>query len=424
VLIYDDVTSPQCVYIRLHRRHGSERLLSREELADWGRRMARMAATAAGPPFAWPDPTDPTEAAASTGVTEISDSSRPSAESDGALASSSSSSGRVEAAAAVAGAGTTACGGGTGAVPEDHPFFWTRLRGSIHFMMGTDWEDQPVTNMRAVAASAAAATPFRHVPKACLPSWLLAPVSSTVSLRGSSHSAASVAPDLVGLHPPSTASADVALVPRPLDWAAVVKAHSAKTGLGAFFASAAAAKSAAAESGSSAAAVSGTLAPVAFSGGGTALSKTSGLSSLPAAGGPMASSSQASGDLVAAVGSLSDDGSRDSAVVVVADDGDGGGAGKPPQEDGGGGSVGGALSGAKRSRATAGLSSGAAELLAGAASTFAAQGSAPKRPATQGAAGKGSKGSAPKAARGTPTKGVGAHVGPSLMSYFGSGKKG
>jgi hypothetical protein len=424
VLIYDDVTSPQCVYIRLHRRRGSERLLSREELADWGRRMARMAATAFGPPFAWPDPTDPTEAAASAGATGMYDSSCSSSASDSALTACSSTSGHVGAAAAVAGGGrATACEGGIGPVPEDHPFYWTRLRGSIHFMMGTDWEDQPVINMRAVAAAAAAATPFRHVPKACLPGWLLPPPSSAANLFGSSHSAASAAPDHVGLHRPNTASTDVALVPRPLDWAAVVKAHSAKTGLGAFFASAAASKPAAADIGFSAVTGPYTSASVTSSGGGIALSKTHRLSALPAAEGPMARSSHATRELNVAAGSLSEDGSRDSAVVV-ADDGDGGGAGKPPQEGTGASSDGGALSGGKRSRATAGLSVGAAELLAGATSTFAAQSSVPKRPATQGAARKGSKGSTPRAARGTPTKGVGAHVGPSLMSYFGSGKQG
>jgi len=37
--ICDDLTSPACAYIRVHRRAGTDRLLSKQELEDWARRM-------------------------------------------------------------------------------------------------------------------------------------------------------------------------------------------------------------------------------------------------------------------------------------------------------------------------------------------------------------------------------------------------
>lgn len=42
--ICDDLTSPACAYIRVHRRVGTDRLLSKQELEDWARRMVVRAA--------------------------------------------------------------------------------------------------------------------------------------------------------------------------------------------------------------------------------------------------------------------------------------------------------------------------------------------------------------------------------------------
>ena len=137
--IFDEITSPDAAYIRLHRRRGTDRLLGAGEVAEWVARMHRMAATVAGP-VVWGD-------VRPDGVPPVP---------------------------------TTP--------PPDTPATWTRLRGPIFFMIGTDWEDQPMQNLGALAA---------------------------------------------GLAAPGAGGGGAAAV--PYDWRARVKSVLQKTGLGAFF---------------------------------------------------------------------------------------------------------------------------------------------------------------------------------------------
>ncbi|RYY36487.1 DUF72 domain-containing protein [archaeon] len=94
VFIYDQVTSPTCAYIRLHRRVGKDRVLKQAELVDWAHRMARIAATRVAK-WAWPTPAPDQPITPSLFL-------------------------------------------GPGAVPAvQDDFTWTRLRGPIYFMIGT-----------------------------------------------------------------------------------------------------------------------------------------------------------------------------------------------------------------------------------------------------------------------------------------------
>lgn len=232
VWIYNDVTNPACAYIRLHRRRGSDRLLSKAELSDWGARMALMAATAAGPPFHMPDPSEETTAGAATAISSASTATEGIAEvgsTDSASASSSSGPTAHTTGSAAVGSGSVAvpaplaaalaaAASGSPPPPPDHPCWWTRLAGPICYLMGTDWEDQPVINMRGICAAAAAAQPFRRAGAA----GAALSASSSSADGGAAAASKDLEPDPVA-------------VPRPLDWASIVREQDRKTGLEAFF---------------------------------------------------------------------------------------------------------------------------------------------------------------------------------------------
>ena len=139
LLIADDLTSPHCALVRLHRRVGTQRLISRDALDDWAQRIQRMAASADGPD---------------------------------AYFSSGPRGDDFATGSAVAPAVYSA-------IPQrPHEADFVRLAGPIYFLVGTDFEDQPILNLRALegrvselalALSSAPATAARA--RAEVPDW-------------------------------------------------------------------------------------------------------------------------------------------------------------------------------------------------------------------------------------------------------------
>lgn len=167
LLIYDDITSPDGAYLRLHRRRGDFRLLSDAEIDDWSARIHRIAATAAGP-AGYAAATSPAISDLQYRATPVAGTGAGDSASSGAIATASGS-----AAAAAAALLSAAATPGGSAYPvraitqadsyltdlpynpsstPDTPAHFTRLRGPIFFMIGTDWEDQPMINLRKLAA--------------------------------------------------------------------------------------------------------------------------------------------------------------------------------------------------------------------------------------------------------------------------------
>lgn len=197
LLIDDAVTSPAMAYCRLHRRRGSDRLLRGDEVAEWAGRMHRIAATAGGwrataavaaavapvmvatQRLADPASSGAVQAPANAHAPASAPTSAPAADDEepacipGGSSASGAYTGRIDAPPAAArlprqpeasSSNSGSSGGGSASssasscaaaaeASEYHPWYFTRLRGPIAFMIGTDWEDQPVINLRALSGA-------------------------------------------------------------------------------------------------------------------------------------------------------------------------------------------------------------------------------------------------------------------------------